>query len=94
MLLIMMPLFWKTRARFRPGMLASTFAVGIALARFVVEFYREPDAQLSEFAKATGLSMGQWLTLPLAAAGLFFLIRSLVRPPLGSGAPIPPPPAD
>ncbi len=94
LLLIMMPLFWKTRARFRPGMLASTFAVGIALARFVVEFYREPDAQLSEFAKATGLSMGQWLTLPLAAAGLFFLIRSLVRPPLGSGAPIPPPPAD
>ncbi len=94
LLLIMMPLFWKTRARFRPGMLASTFALGIALARFVVEFYREPDAQLSEFAKATGLSMGQWLTLPLAAAGLFFLIRSLVRPALGSGAPIPPPPAD
>lgn len=94
LLLIMMLLFWKTRARFRPGMLASTFAVGIALARFVVEFYREPDAQLSEFAQVTGLSMGQWLTLPLAAAGLFFLIRSLVRPPLGSGTPVPPPPAD
>lgn len=94
LLLIMMPLFWKTRARFRPGLLCCTFAVGIALARFVVEFYREPDAQLSEFAQATGLSMGQWLTLPLAAAGLFFLVRSLVKPPLGSGAAVPPPPAD
>ena len=86
LLIVMMLLFWKTRARFRPGMLASTFTCGMALARFVIEFYREPDAQLSEFAVRTGLSMGQWLTLPMFAVGLFFLVRSLIRPPLGAVA--------
>ena len=93
LLILMMMLFYKTRARFRPGMLASTFAVGMALSRFIVEFYRQPDAQLSDFAQRSGLSMGQWLTLPLLAVGLFFLIRSLLRPPLGSAAAAPPPDA-
>ena len=65
------------------------FAFGIALARFVVEFYREPDEQLKEFARSSGLSMGQWLTLPLMAAGLFFAIRAIARPELNSTAPIP-----
>ncbi len=86
MMLIMLLLFWKSRARWRPGLLVGTFALGIALSRFVVEFYREPDAQLSEFARATGLSMGQWLTIPLMLVGLFFMVRALLRPPLGSGA--------
>ncbi|MCW1401142.1 prolipoprotein diacylglyceryl transferase [Novosphingobium sp. MW5] len=84
LLIIMMILFWKTRARFRPGLLAGTFTAGIAAARFVVEFFREPDAQLREFAMETGLSMGQWLTIPLFLIGLFFMVRALVRPPLGS----------
>ena len=66
-------------------------AVGIALARFVVEFYREPDAQLSEFAMRTGLSMGQWLTIPLIVAGIGLVVWSLMRPPLGSNYT---PPAD
>ncbi|MCB2075231.1 MAG: prolipoprotein diacylglyceryl transferase [Novosphingobium sp.] len=87
MIVIMLLLFWKTRARFRPGLLAGVFALGIALARFVVEFFREPDAQLAEFAASTGLSMGQWLTVPLMAVGLFFVVRAMMRPPLGSGRP-------
>jgi phosphatidylglycerol---prolipoprotein diacylglyceryl transferase len=86
---IMLPLFWKTRARWRPGLLVGVFATGIALARFVVEFFREPDAQLQEFAARTGLSMGQWLTVPLLLTGLFFAARALRRPELGSAAPIP-----
>ena len=85
MIVVMLVLYWKTGARFRPGLLAGTFAAGIALGRFVVEFFREPDAQLAEFAASTGLSMGQWLTLPLLAVGLFFAVRALLRPPLGSG---------
>lgn len=90
LLVIMMLLFWKTRARFRPGLLAGTFTAGIAAARFVVEFFREPDAQLREFAMSTGLSMGQWLTIPLFLVGLFFMVRALVRPPLGTTASPPP----
>jgi phosphatidylglycerol:prolipoprotein diacylglycerol transferase len=30
------------------------FATGYALSRFIVEFYREPDAQLEDFALRTG----------------------------------------
>jgi phosphatidylglycerol:prolipoprotein diacylglycerol transferase len=86
---VMLTLFWKTRARWRPGLLAGTFALGIALARFVVEFYREPDEQLQQFARQTGLSMGQWLTIPLMLTGLFFMIRALRRPELNSAAPTP-----
>ena len=83
---IMLLLFWKTHARYRPGLLVGVFATGIGSARFIVEFFREPDSQLAEFAEQTGLSMGQWLTLPLIAIGLFFIIRAFVRQPLGSTA--------
>jgi phosphatidylglycerol:prolipoprotein diacylglycerol transferase len=67
--------------------MVGTFTLGIALARFFTEFYREPDLQLADFAMRTGLSMGQWLTLPLMAVGAFFLVRALRRPELGSGSP-------
>jgi phosphatidylglycerol:prolipoprotein diacylglycerol transferase len=59
------------------------FAAGIALCRFTVEFFREPDAQLQEFAARTGLSMGQWLTIPLMVVGIVLIVRALMRPPLG-----------
>ena len=86
LIVVMLWLFWRTDARWRPGVLVGTFAFGIALARFTMEFFREPDAQLLDFAQRTGLSMGQWLTIPLMVVGLFFLIRGLLRPRLGSGA--------
>jgi len=88
---VMLYLFWRTRARWRPGLLVGTFALGIALARFTVEFFREPDAQLSEFARTTGFSMGQWLTIPLMLVGLFFIVRALRLPALGSAEAAPPP---
>jgi phosphatidylglycerol:prolipoprotein diacylglycerol transferase len=87
LIVIMLWLFWKTRARWKPGLLVGTFTLGIALARFFTEFYREPDSQLADFAARTGLSMGQWLTVPLMLVGTFFLVRALRRPALGSGSP-------
>lgn len=84
MVAVMLLLFWRTRARWRPGLLVGVFTAGIGLARFVTEFFREPDAQLAELARSTGLSMGQWLTIPLIVLGLIFVVRALVRPPLGS----------
>ncbi len=62
------------------------FTAGIGIGRFTVEFFREPDAQLSEFALRTGLSMGQWLSLPLVVLGLIVLARALTRPVLGTAA--------
>jgi phosphatidylglycerol:prolipoprotein diacylglycerol transferase len=87
LLIVMLLLFWKTRARWKPGLLVGVFAAGIAIARFTVEFFRQPDEQLSQLAIDTGLSMGQWLTIPLALVGVFFAIRASLRPELGSGTP-------
>jgi phosphatidylglycerol:prolipoprotein diacylglycerol transferase len=89
LMIVLLALFWKTRARFRPGLLVGLFTLGYGLARFWVEFYREPDAQLMEFAMRTGLSMGQWLTVPLMLIGGGLVAYSLIRPPLASGAPAP-----
>jgi phosphatidylglycerol:prolipoprotein diacylglycerol transferase len=84
---VMLPLFWKTRARFRPGLLVGTFTALIATGRFVAEFYREPDEHLTEFAMRTGLSMGQWLSIPLILASVAMIVWALRRPPLASGTP-------
>jgi len=81
---VMLPLFWKTRARYRPGLLVGAFTALIAAARFVVEFFREPDEQLAQFAAQSGLNMGQWLSIPLMLAGLGLIAWALLRPELGS----------
>ena len=86
LIVVMLVLFWKTRVRYRPGLLVGVFTTGIGLARFFVEFFREPDAQLQELAMRTGLSMGQWLTIPLIAFGLILVARALARPPLDAGS--------
>lgn len=83
---VMLPLFWKTRARFRPGVLVGTFTALIAGARFVVEFFREPDAHLAWMVTDTGLSRGQWLSIPLILTAIVVIVWALRRPPLASGA--------
>lgn len=52
----------------KTGSIAALFCIGYAAARFVVEFFREPDAYLG--LGLLGLSRGQWLTLPVLALGL------------------------
>ncbi len=85
LVVILLYMFWRTRARYRPGLLVGVFTTGISLGRFVSEFFREPDAQLADFARDTGLSMGQWLTIPLIVLGIVIMARALIRKPLASG---------
>ncbi|ANK12511.1 prolipoprotein diacylglyceryl transferase [Erythrobacter neustonensis] len=89
MLVIMLSLFWFTRARYRPGLLAGVFTVGMGVSRFVNEFFRQPDQQLADFAARTGLSMGQWLTIPLILTGLIVVIFALRKPALAATTPTP-----
>ncbi len=86
LLVILMVLFWKTRARFRPGLLVGIFTLGMGIARFVNEFFREPDKQLSYLVQETGLSMGQWLSAPLILIGLIVTLYAVTRKPVGTGA--------
>ena len=55
------------RARAGRGVLISAFVGLYGIARFAVEFVREPDASLGLLG--LGLSMGQWLSLPMILVG-------------------------
>jgi phosphatidylglycerol:prolipoprotein diacylglycerol transferase len=86
---ILAALFWRTQARYQPGMLTGAFGFFYGCFRFLVEFVREPDPQLTGFAHATGLHMGQWLSLPLMLGGLYLMAtaakrRVRVEPTLGT----------
>ncbi|ANU06969.1 prolipoprotein diacylglyceryl transferase [Paraurantiacibacter namhicola] len=85
LMLVMLGLFWLTRARFRPGLLVGAFTAGMGTARFIGEFFRQPDAHLTEFAERSGLSMGQWLSLPMIVLGLGLVLWAMSRPALASG---------
>lgn len=76
LMIVLWLMFWKTQARYAPGKLVGTFLLGYGLSRFCVEFFRQPDAQLTEFAQATGFSMGQWLTIPMIIGGLYLILTA------------------
>lgn len=82
--------FWRTKARYQPGKLVGLFVLGYGVARFIVEFFREPDAQFrGTFIEATGIHMGQWLCLPMIAGGLYLILtapgrRTRVEPIAGT----------
>ena len=77
--IILAVLFWKTDVRHRPGFLGGVFLAGYGASRFIVEYFRNPDAHLIEFAERTGMSMGQWLTVPMILIGLYLMISSRNR---------------
>lgn len=86
LLLVLTALFWLTRARLRPGLLGGLFVGLYGVVRFVLETFRAPDPQLSEFAERTGLHMGQWLCLPMIVVGLVLVLRALRRPEVAETA--------
>ena len=88
---ILAAMFWRTQARYQPGKLVGAFIFFYGIFRFAVEFVREPDSQLAQFAQATGLHMGQWLTLPMIIGGAYLMAtaskrRVRVEPIMGSAS--------
>ena len=72
--------FWKTKARYAPGRLVGLFVLGYGVARFIVEFFREPDSQFQgTFVQASGLHMGQWLCVPMILGGAYLIATSAKR---------------
>jgi phosphatidylglycerol:prolipoprotein diacylglycerol transferase len=63
-------ILWWYSSKPRPrGAVSALFLIGYGALRFVAEFAREPDAFLGYLAM--GLTMGQWLCLPMIAGGLW-----------------------
>ncbi len=75
--LILSFLFWRTDARYKPGLLLGVFLVGYGCSRFIVEYFREPDAQLGILP--WGISMGQTLSAPMIIVGLWFIMTAKNR---------------
>ena len=82
---ILVWLAWRRKAFKMPGLVMGTFLAGYGIARFLVEFVRQPDAQfvsngnplgLAWQMGSYGLTMGQILCLPMIAVGLFFILRA------------------
>ncbi len=74
-------LWWFSRRPRRRYAVSGLFALLYGAFRFVVEFVRVPDAQIGYLAFGW-LTMGQVLSLPLVALGLFLLWRSHTAPVL------------
>jgi phosphatidylglycerol:prolipoprotein diacylglycerol transferase len=69
---------WFFSARPRPrGAVSAAFLIGYGTFRFCVEFTREPDSFLGLLAG--GMSMGQWLSAPMVAAGIALMIWAYRR---------------
>ena len=80
--LVLFCIVWWYSSRPRPRYAVSgVFALLYGIFRFLVEFVRMPDAQLGYLAFGW-LTMGQVLSLPLIALGLFWLWRSHSAPTL------------
>ena len=49
--------------------MSAVFLIGYGVMRFIAEYFREPDDFLGLLA--LNMSMGQWLCVPMIAAGLW-----------------------
>ena len=74
--LLLFLLLWFISRKPRPaGLVSGVFCFGYGAARFIVEYFREPDAFLG--LQALDLSRGQWLSLPLIVLGLVVILMTI-----------------
>ncbi|MBE0547829.1 MAG: prolipoprotein diacylglyceryl transferase [Rubrivivax sp.] len=66
-LLLFALLWWYGQRERARGQVGAAFVFGYGVLRFVAEYFREPDNFLGLLA--LGMSMGQWLCLPMIAGG-------------------------
>ena len=78
--MILTTLARRPEIRGRPGTLSGIFLIGYGLARFAVEFVRQPDiqfvndTQVIEGSVLLGATMGQLLSLPMILLGLGLVV--------------------
>lgn len=79
-LILFLVLWWLKGRVKKSGMIAGAFFVGYAAARFIAEFFRQPDVQFQSKENPVGtimgfLSMGQILSLIMAVVGIGFILH-------------------
>ena len=77
---VLFAIVWLYAARqSRVGRISGVFLLGYGVLRFVTEFFRQPDPGKG-FVAFDLLTMGQMLSLPMVALGLYLLFRRTSRP--------------
>lgn len=75
---------WLFARKPRPmAAVSGLFLAGYGVARFVVEYFREPDSFLKLEDQPLHLSQGQWLSLPMIVFGIAMMVwayRRAARP--------------
>ena len=66
-ILLFVLLWFYAKKRRGLGQVSGAFLVGYGIFRFIAEYFREPDDFLGLLA--LGLSMGQWLCVPMVVVG-------------------------
>jgi phosphatidylglycerol:prolipoprotein diacylglycerol transferase len=70
-------IWWFASRRRPPGAVSAMFLIGYGVFRFAAEYFREPDDFLGFLA--LGLSMGQWLSLPMIVGGVGLMLWAYRR---------------
>ena len=69
---------FKNNKLSKSGDIACAYGIFYALARFITEFFREPDSDLSaHLLITTGINLNQYMSLVLMFLGIFLIYRSL-----------------
>jgi phosphatidylglycerol---prolipoprotein diacylglyceryl transferase len=85
LLAVLIWVIWRKGWLRWPGRVTGLFLAGYGASRFGVEFVRQPDAQfigpdnplgLALHLGGMGLTMGQILSLPMLAVGLWLMVRA------------------
>jgi len=77
--LLLFALLWWFARKPRPlGQVSAAFLVGYGMFRFIAEYFREPDSFLRPMQ--LGLSMGQWLCVPMVVIGVLIWAWSVRAP--------------
>ena len=79
-LLLFVLLWLYSRKERRQGQVAAAFLIGYGAFRFIAEYFREPDEYLGLLS--LGMSMGQWLCVPMVLAGIGLWIWAERNEPL------------
>ena len=77
-LLLFVLLWLYARKPRKMGQVSGAFLLGYGVFRFIAEFFREPDDYLGLLT--LGMSMGQWLCVPMIVAGVWLWVWASKRP--------------
>ena len=69
----------RDEGRKRPGVMFGVGLIGVFLARFFIEYLKNPQV---EFENNMALMMGQWLSIPFVLLGIFMIVWAYRKKPV------------